>query len=351
MPPRNSAARIVSVVVPCRNEIRYIHPFMRSLLAQDLPGDVELEILVADGMSRDGTRAILEAYRSAHPRISVFDNPRGIVSPGLNEAIRRARGDVVIRLDVHSEYAPDYVRQCLEVLEETGADNVGGPARTMAEGYMQEAIALAYHSGFACGGARFHDPGYEGWVDTVTFGCWRKSTLDDLGPFDEVLVRNQDDEHNLRLTRRGGRIWQSPRIRCWFKPRSGLRALFRQYYQYGYWKVYVIRKHRLPASVRHLVPAAFVGGLAVLAAAASFSAVAALLLLAALASYTAANLLATLLACRSWQRLKYVPVLPVVFAAYHFSYGAGFLRGLLRLVREPAWRNPENPASVQAERA
>ena len=187
-----------------------------------------------------------------------------------------------------------------------------------------------------------------GWVDTVTFGCWRKRTLEEIGPFDEALVRNQDDEHNLRLTRRGGRIWQSPRIRCWFKPRSSLRALFRQYYQYGYWKVYVIRKHRLPASVRHLVPAAFVGGLAALAAAAPFSRTAALLLLLALGSYAAANLLASLLACRSFGRLKYLPVLPVVFAAYHFSYGAGFLHGLIRLVREPAWRNPADAASSHA---
>ena len=120
---------------------------MRSLLAQELPEGVDLEILIADGMSTDGTRAVLEAYRAARPRMVVFDNPRGIVSPGLNEAVRRARGDVVIRLDVHAEYAPDYLRRCLEVLDETGADNVGGPARTMAEGYMQHAIAVAYHSG------------------------------------------------------------------------------------------------------------------------------------------------------------------------------------------------------------
>ncbi len=328
---------VVSVVVPCRNEIRHIHPFMRSLLAQQLPAGLEMEILIADGMSDDGTRAVLEAYRAAHPSITVLDNPRGIVSPGLNECIRRARGEVIVRMDVHSEYAPDYVRRCLEVLEESGADNVGGPARTMARGYMQKAIALAYHSGFACGGARFHDPSYEGWVDTVTFGCWRKPTLEDLGLFDEALVRNQDDELNLRLVRRGGRIWQSPRIRCWFKPRSTLGALFRQYGQYGYWKVYVIRRHRLPASVRHLVPAAFVAALLLLAAAAPFSAAAARLLALGAGSYIAGALGATALACRDVSRLKYAPVLPVVFAAYHFSYGFGFIAGMLRLLADPAW--------------
>lgn len=340
-----SRASTVSVVVPCRNEIRFIHPFMRSLLAQRLPAGVEMEILIADGMSEDGTRAVLEAYSAAHPSITVLDNPGKIVSPGLNECIRRARGEVVVRMDVHSEYAPDYVRRCLEVLEASGAQNVGGPARTMARGYMQKAIALAYHSGFACGGARFHDSSYEGWVDTVTFGCWRKRTLEELGLFDEALVRNQDDELNLRLVRGGGRIWQSPRIRCWFKPRATLAGLFRQYAQYGYWKVYVIRRHRLPASLRHLVPAAFVGGLLLLGAAAPFSAAAAWLLALALAVYGVAALVATALACRGILRLRYAPVMPLVFAVYHFSYGLGFLAGLGRLLREPGWGRPAGAAA------
>ena len=204
--PRNGspAAMTVSVIVPCRNEIRHIHAFLRSLEAQQLPDGVDWEVFIADGMSRDGTRAVLEEYRAAHPFVTVIENRGEIVSTGLNEAIRRARGEVVVRMDVHTEYAPDYIAQCLAVLEETGAENVGGPARTMAAGYMQGAIARAYHSGFACGGARFHNPAYEGYVDTVTFGCWRRQTLLDLGLFDEALVRNQDDELNLRLVRRGG---------------------------------------------------------------------------------------------------------------------------------------------------
>ena len=345
-----SSPRLVSVIVPCRNEMRYLHPFMRSLQTQEMPEGVAMEVLIADGMSTDGTRAALDEYRAADPRIVVFDNPRGIVPPGLNEAVRRAHGTVIVRMDVHSEYAPDYVRQCLAVLEETGADNVGGPARTMAEGYMQKAIALAYHSGFACGGARFHDPSYEGAVDTVTFGCWPRRTLEETGPFDELLVRNQDDEHNLRILRRGGRIWQSPRIRCWFKPRSSLRALFRQYAQYGFYKVYVIRKHRLPASPRHLVPAAFVGGLAGLVLLAPFYSPAAILAVLGAGAYAAASVAAAVLACRTPGGLKYLPVLPLVFAVYHLSYGLGFLRGLVHLAVSPAWRRA--PAgSVHLEHA
>jgi succinoglycan biosynthesis protein ExoA len=194
----------------------------------------------------------------------VIDNPGRIVSTGLNSAIKAARGEIVVRMDAHTEYAPDYVQQCVAVLQETGADNVGGPARTRAETYLEKAVAAAYHSRFAVGGARFHDVNYEGWVDTVTYGCWRREAFDRFGYFDEELVRNQDDEHNLRIIRDGGKIWQSPKIRSWYRPRGSLSALFKQYMQYGYWKVRVIQKHKLPASWRHLVPGAFVLALLVL---------------------------------------------------------------------------------------
>ncbi len=324
---------MLSIIVPCRNEVRYIHGFMRALIAQQLPPGVDWEVLIADGRSTDGTRAILRQYAARHRFLTVIDNPAGIVSTGLNEAIRRARGEVVVRMDVHAEYAQDYVAQCLAVLEETGAHNVGGPARSLpGESYVQGAIAVAYHSPFGSGGARFHNIAYEGPVDTVAFGCWRRRTLLELGLFDEALVRNQDDELNLRLVRRGGLIWQSPRIACWHKPRATLGRLWSQYAQYGYWKPYVIRKHRIPASARHLAPGAFVGGLLALAVLAPFTAPARWLLAAVLAFYAVASLTAAAATARKGN-LRFVPVLPLVFATLHFSYGLGFLRGLLQLAR------------------
>ena len=181
-----------------------------SILAQDLAG-IDWEVIVADGMSDDGTRAILDRYARREPRIRVLDNPARAVPAGLNAAIRAARGEIILRMDAHTAYAPDYVRRCLDALQATGAANVGGPARTKPRGYWGRAIAAAYHSPVACGGARFHDPNYEGWADTVPYGCWRKSTLLEIGLFDETLVRNQDDELNLRLCRAGGRVWQSRR--------------------------------------------------------------------------------------------------------------------------------------------
>jgi succinoglycan biosynthesis protein ExoA len=245
----------VSVIVPCRNEIRFIRDFLDSLIRQDVVG-MNVEILIADGRSNDGTRDVLEEFTRKCPVLRIIDNPQRIVSTGLNSAIREARGEVIVRMDAHTEYAPSYIRTCLQVMKETNADNVGGPASTRAEGYLAQAIAHSFHSKFVSGGARFHDVLYEGYADTVTYGCWRKSTLLRVGLFDEGLYRSQDDELNLRIISSGGKIWQSPRITSWYRPRATLAALFRQYFQYGFWKVAVIRKHGKPASWRNLVPGA-----------------------------------------------------------------------------------------------
>ncbi len=332
----------ISIVAACRNEIRHIRPFLESLLSQDMNG-LRWEAIIADGMSDDGTREVLDEYAARHPELRVLANPGRIVSTGLNAAIRAARGEIVLRMDAHTCYAPDYCWCSVETLERTGADNAGGPARTRVSGSRASAVAAAYHSRFSTGGARFHDENFEGWVDTVPYGCWRKATLVRLGLFDETLVRNQDDELNLRLLRAGGKIWQNPQIRSWYSPRPSLAALFRQYFQYGYWKVAVIRKHRLPGSWRHLVPAVFVLGNAFLLAAMAVAAAAGVpdwfyrigaLWLAQAGAYAAASLTASVAAAwrRGWETLPY---LPAVFSAYHFSYGAGFLAGLFRFYSKP----------------
>ena len=320
--------RIISVAVPCRNEIRHIGKFLESLFAQDPGSDLECEFLIADGMSSDGTREVLLEWQDKLKGLVVFDNKDQTVSSGLNLAIRRALGEIVIRMDVHAQYARDYIRQCVAALDETQADNVGGPALTRGVTYVQQAICLAYHSRFGCGGAHFHDPTYEGYVDTVTYGCWRKSTLERLGLFDEAMVRNQDDELNLRLLRRGGKIWQTPRIRSWYQPRSSLKALARQYFQYGYWKTQLLKKHGTPASWRHLVPGAFVAALVIFGATAPFLPLSALILAVVLSAYGFASITASLIACRTSRSFLLLPILPIVFATYQLSYGLGFLSGL-----------------------
>lgn len=325
----------LSVVVACRNESEHIRVLLDSIVQQDLIG-ISWEAVIADGMSTDDTRSIIEDYAALHPQIRLVDNPGQIVSTGLNRAIREATGSVILRMDAHTSYAPDYCRRCLEVLSRTGADNVGGPARTKATTVRARAIAAAYHSRFSTGGARFHNSDYSGWVDTVPYGCWHKSTVERIGLFDETLVRNQDDELNLRLVRSGGKIWQDPSIVSWYSTRGTLSRLFRQYFQYGYWKVAVIRKHRLPASWRHLVPAFFVLGVAGLLAnlglaailnspawfAASSIGCMSIVLLYGLLNVAASCLIA---AKAGWSIL---PFLPLVFLTYHVSYGLGFLCGL-----------------------
>ena len=322
--PSKSVA--VSVIVPCRDEKETIRLCLRSILAQEEP-EGGFEVIVVDGMSVDGTTEILQEMAAGDPRLRIIRNPLRSTPAAFNLGIRRSRGAYVALMGAHNSYAPDYLRQCLAVARETLADNVGGSMIARGETPLQRAIALAHHSRFACGGARWHNPAYEGEADTVFGGFYRREVLLHLGLFDETLLRNQDDELNLRLTRTGGRIWHSPRIRSWYHPRADLQALFRQYLQYGYWRMRVVRKHRLPGSCRQLVPGCFVLGLLVLPVFGVFLKPFLWLWVTMVALYAIALLSTSLFLARhhGWQ---YLPFLPSVFAAYHIGYGAGFLYGI-----------------------
>jgi succinoglycan biosynthesis protein ExoA len=327
----------VTVVVPCRNERSGIQSAVQSILAQELPPG-GFEVIVADGMSDDGTRSILFKLAGENHRLRIVDNPAGIVPTALNSAIRQARGDIIIRMDAHTNYAPDYIRRCVEVLTETAADNVGGPWVAKGKGRIGTAISAAFKSPFCAGGARGHDPNYSGPVDTVYLGCWHREVFGKVGLFDEELVRNQDDEFNLRLTRAGGKIWQSAKIKSWYTPRDSVAALFRQYVQYGYWKVRVIQKHKAPASLRHLVPGTFVLLIVILPFIALAWSPALWMWLALLGAYAVCNTMISLITARG-EKKKLFPLLMIVFAAFHFGYGYGFLRGIwdfMILRRSPA---------------
>jgi glycosyltransferase involved in cell wall biosynthesis len=339
------ATCMVSVIVPCRNEEASIADCLTSILQQELVPE-EFEVIVADGASTDRTRDVVRRFAETDPRVKLIENPGRIVPTGLNAAIGIARGSIIMRMDAHTVYARDYIHQCIMVLQQTGADNVGGPALTVAHGLLSEAISAAYHSPFAVGGAKFHNPHYDGYVDTVPYGCWPRSVFSRIGLFDEELVRNQDDEFNLRLTRAGGIIRQSPRIKSWYRTRGNLAALFQQYRQYGYWKVRVIQKHKLPASFRHLVPAGFLMSLIMLAVASFLWLPALWGLLGVIVLYATCNLGASLVTAgkKGW---KLLPLLPVVFATYHFSYGLGFLRGLWDFV---VFRQQPHPSLTSLSR-
>lgn len=318
---------LVSVIMPVRNEAAYIERSLGAVLAQDYPAE-RMEILVVDGMSDDGTREFIRTRQVEHPNLHLLDNPRRIVPPGLNIGISQARGDIVVRVDGHCEIAPDYVRHCVEHLLADDVEAVGGPIDTVGETEEAQAIALAMSSWFGVGGSAFRTVKDRPMlVETVAFPAYTRRTLQRIGPFDEQLVRNQDDEYNYRLLKSGGRILLSPDIRSRYYSRSSLRSLWRQYYQYGYWKVRVMQKHPRQMRPRQFVPPAFVATLL------GFSVLGLLfrpigwLAALVLTFYVTADMAASLSVGRA-HGMRSVLRLLLIHPILHLSYGSGFLVGL-----------------------
>jgi cellulose synthase/poly-beta-1,6-N-acetylglucosamine synthase-like glycosyltransferase len=322
----------VSVIIPVRNESRFITTLLDHCIAQDYPSD-KLEILLADGMSDDGTRDKIQQFIEAHnaddiPKIRVVDNPEFIVPTGLNRAIKGSKSDVIVCMGAHAKYESNYISECVRIKNETSAENVGGPTHAIAEGYMARVVAASYNSPFSVGGAKFHDLDYEGFVDTVTFGCWSREYLLSIDGYDEEFVRNQDDEMNLRTTLSGGKIYQSPSIKSYYYPRDSMSKLFKQQLQYGYWKVRVIQKHKRPASVRHIIPIIFVLGLLVGGILSLLFPLLAVIYLITLAFYVLLSIGFSAKAAAK-RGFDLFPVLPIVFFIYHVAYGTGFFVGVL----------------------
>ena len=321
----------ISLVIPCRNEYKFIDKCLKQCLNQKYLVE-GIEIIVADGQSSDGTLEILEKYAKQYPQIKVIDNPEKITPTALNRAIKVATGNIIIRIDVHTEYADNYVYQCIIALNSSKADNVGGPWLAAGNTYFQKAIAMAFQSPFSSGGALSHNDSFEGYVDSVYLGCWKKLTLQEIGLFDEELVRNQDDELNYRIIQKGGKIWQTPHIKSTYYPRSSIIALFKQYRQYGYWKIKVIQKHKIPASISQIVPGLFIAILFLFGFMGFFSGFAKTTFAYLLYSYSCVLIIASILTVIKEMKLKYLPVLPMIYAAFHFGYGFGFLQGIIDMM-------------------
>jgi glycosyltransferase involved in cell wall biosynthesis len=319
---------LVTVVLPIRNEGRYIRECLDAVMAQDYPHQ-RMEVLVADGMSTDDTRAVVGAFQSAHSNLRLIDNPGRIVATGLNLAIAQARGDIVVRVDGHCVIARDYVTRCVERVQQ-GIDGVGGPVETIGETPVARAIALAMSTRFGVGDSAFRTTTDRTMlVDTVPFPAYSRRTIEQAGPFDEELVRNQDDEYNYRLRKMGARILLASDVKSRYYSRSSLRSLWRQYFQYGYWKVRVMQKHPRQMRMRQFVPPVFAAALIVAALAALASAEGRWVFAALAGSYGCANLYASASVARvhGWRTL---PVLAVAYAMLHLSFGFGFLVGCVR---------------------
>ena len=333
----------VTVVLPCRNEARYIGPCLDSVLAGNYPAD-SLEVLVVDGQSTDGTRKRIAEYAAKHPQIRMLDNPKRIVPMALNIGIREATGDVIVRMDAHVVYPPEYIPRLVAALAESGADNVGGCMITLpADGTaVAQAIAMALGHPFGVGNAHFRLGAREQrFVDTVPFGCFPRDVFRRIGLFDEEMVRNQDDEFNNRILRHGGRVLLVPDVVCYYYARGSLGQLARMFYQYGAFKPLAARKAGRIMTLRQLVPAAFVTGL-LGSAAATFIWPAAIWITAAIAGTYAAAVLACALRVLRSHGARCAVALTAVFPVVHFSYGIGFLRGLWAGLsgRRGRWRDP-----------
>jgi succinoglycan biosynthesis protein ExoA len=316
----------VSVIMPIRNEERYLAAAVAGVLGQDYPGD--LEVVLAVGPSEDRTEAIARSLAESDPRVRLVDNPAGRTPNGLNAAIKASRDDIVVRVDGHGVLSDGYLRRAVEVLEETGAANVGGIMQAEGETDFERAVARAMTSRFGIGSAAFHVGGAAGPADTVYLGAFRREVLDRLGGYDEHFVRAQDWELNYRIRKAGETIWFTPELRVTYRPRPDLRSLASQFFRSGRWRREVVRRYPETANLRYLAPplvvigvgVGTVAGLAALLGAPGWLAVG----WVAPVGYAAGVLAASVVERRGLPgRSK--AWLPAVLATMHFSWGAGFL--------------------------
>lgn len=340
----------VSIILPCRNEQRYIARCLDSILDTAYPLH-RIELIVVDGMSDDGTREIVARYAGRHAEIRLLDDPQRITPAALNTGIRCATGRIIVRMDAHVFYPRDYLPRLVDELQTSNADNVGGVIVTMpADGTaMARAIAFALSHPFGVGNAYFRiGTARRRWVDTVPFGCYRKEVFERIGLFDEELVRNQDDEFNLRLIKRGGRILLLPDVVSYYYARRTLYEVGRMYYQYGYFKPLVARKLEGVMSFRQLVPGLFVLTLLGTAMLAPWFGPVLLAGAAIAGTYVAATLACALGAVRR-HGVRFALALAAVFPTVHLSYGIGSLRGVLDHLL-PRRRGRSDPTMIPLSR-
>jgi succinoglycan biosynthesis protein ExoA len=326
MPPE------VSIIVPCYNEVHTIGGLLEAIQRQTYPHS-SMEVIIADGGSVDGTRELIKAFASWHPnlRIKLVNNPRRVIPAALNTALKSAAGEIVIRLDAHSEPAEDYIERSLETLKRTQAANVGGQweIRPGRDTWIGRSIAAAAAHPLGAGGARYRTGGAQGEVDTVPFGAYRKEWVERVGPFDESLMTNEDYEYNVRIRRQGGVIWFNPDIRSAYYARGTLRDLARQYARYGFWKARMLLRHPSTLRPRQALPPIFVLSTLLLAGLASYTPLVRGLLAIEWGAYVLTLVAAGIAeAIRSRDLLLALGV-PLALATMHLAWGSAFWWGLL----------------------
>ncbi|OHB55233.1 MAG: hypothetical protein A2Y07_11065 [Planctomycetes bacterium GWF2_50_10] len=321
----------VSVIVPCRNEGDFIARCVCSILVCDYPKD-RFEVIVVDGMSTDDTRFEISQLQKSHPNLKLYDNPERIVPTAMNIGISNSKGEVIIRVDGHAEVPPNFIAQNISKLQaHPEAWCVGGAIDSISDTYVGKAIAVAMSSRFGVGNAMFRLGNYEGYVDTIAFGAYHRWVFDKIGTFDEELVRNQDDELNYRLIKEGGKILMSPSIHSKYYTRTSLSKLWRQYFQYGFWRIRTMQKHRRPATLRQMVPLLLVLSMLSLLIGGAFFRPVLLLLMSEIFLYLLL-LVAGIVDVSRKAGVSYGLLSPIVFIILHFGYGFGSLWGIMRFI-------------------
>ena len=314
----------VSVVLPILNEERFLEHAIEAILEQKYPGD--LEVILALGPSRDRTNEIAQGLRQKDSRVVLVDSPTGRTAAGLNLAIKEAKFEIICRIDGHAEISETYIQDAVEILEETGAVNVGGIMAAVGKSAFESAVATAMRSPLGVGGARFHIGGKAGPADTVYLGVFKKRALLEVGLYDERFTRAQDWELNYRLRQSGGVIWFDPRLVVTYRPRPSLHALAKQYFEYGRWRHAVVRTHKGTANYRYIAPplATIIIALSLL----SGIFIHPYYLLPAL-SYATAVLAGAFVIGKTFSEKL---TLPAVLATMHISWGAGYLTSPRKLI-------------------
>lgn len=323
----------VTIIIPCRNEEKYIGRCLDSIIENDYAKD-KLEVLILDGLSKDKTRDIIKKYAELTSYIKLLENDKLFVPYALNKGIKNAKGDIIIRMDAHSTYEKDYISKCVKYLEEYKVDNVGGIWKTLPgeDTLTAKSIAIALSHPYGVGNAYFRiglkKPKY---VDTVPFGCYKKDVFEKIGFFNEDLIRNQDIEFNIRLRAAGGKILLVPDIISSYHARPTLKALARNNFWNGFWVLYSLRFARLPFSIRHLIPFVFVLSIIGSIVFSLFFKPMAYLTLFVASSYLLTNIFFSIkLSFKNG--FKYLLNLILSFATLHISYGMGSAWGLIKLL-------------------
>jgi glycosyltransferase involved in cell wall biosynthesis len=330
---------LISIIVLCRNEEDFIAECLDSLLANDYPKD-RLEVLVADGMSQDRTRGIVESYSRKHSFLKLVDNPKKIPATAANQGIRVAKGDLVMIAGAHALYPTDYVSKCVAYSQSyPAADNIGGVRWTEARDNTIIGKAIAYVSShrLGAGTATYHRGGTSpSWVDSVWGGCYRREVFERLGLYNEALIVGEDREFNRRLLGFGGKILQVPEINCTYYARSNFREFCRWAFRMGFWPFYADRiVDRRIVSLRNFAPLVLIASLLLSLGISFSSSVGWFSFWGILSAYVLGTIVSSAdLAMREWD-LRYLVASPFVFGVTHLLYGIGSMYGILKPTPPP----------------